>query len=80
MIEDVVIRFEDPVGEPVVAHELPDIFHRVELRIARAGEPARRRSPESLENLRVHLEPRRVRVRPRFLIDERAADRPRRAT
>ena len=32
MIEDVVIRFEDPVGEPVVAHELPDIFHRVELR------------------------------------------------
>src|SRR5205807_9958228 len=32
VIEDVVIRFEDPVGEPVVAHELPDIFHRVELR------------------------------------------------
>ncbi len=30
VIEDVVIGAEDAVGEPVVAHELPDIFDRVE--------------------------------------------------
>ena len=28
MIEDVVVGFEDPVREPVVAHELPNIFDR----------------------------------------------------
>src|SRR6267143_949671 len=31
VIEDVVIGAEDAVGEPVVAHELPDIFDRVEI-------------------------------------------------
>ena len=30
VIEDVLIGFEDAVGEPVVAHELPDVFDRVE--------------------------------------------------
>ena len=30
VIDEIVIRFEDAVGEPVVAHELPDIFHWVE--------------------------------------------------
>ena len=31
MIDEIVVGFEDAVGEPVVAHELPDIFDRVEL-------------------------------------------------
>lgn len=31
VIEDVVIRFEDAVGEPVVADELPEVFDRIEL-------------------------------------------------
>ena len=30
MVEDVVIGFEDAIREPVVAHELPDVFHRVQ--------------------------------------------------
>ena len=30
VVEDVVVGFEDPVGEPVVAHELPDVFYGVE--------------------------------------------------
>ena len=30
MVDDVVVGCKDPVGEPVVAHELPDIFDRVE--------------------------------------------------
>jgi hypothetical protein len=25
MVDDLVVTFEDPVGEPVVAHELPDV-------------------------------------------------------
>ena len=28
MIDDVVVRCEDPVGQPVVAHELPDVLDR----------------------------------------------------
>jgi hypothetical protein len=32
MIDDVVVRCEDAVGQPVVAHELPDVFDRVEFR------------------------------------------------
>ena len=32
MVDDVVVGFEDAVREPVVAHELPDVFLRVELR------------------------------------------------
>ena len=28
MVEDVLVGFEDPVGEPVVAHVLPDILDR----------------------------------------------------
>ena len=31
-VEDIVMGFEDPVGEPVVAQELPDVLHRVQLR------------------------------------------------
>ena len=31
MVDDVVVRCKDTVGEPVVAHELPDIFNRVKL-------------------------------------------------
>jgi hypothetical protein len=30
MIEDIVVGFEDAVRQPVVAHELPDVFDRVE--------------------------------------------------
>jgi len=30
VIDDVVVGGEDPVGEPVVAHELPDVLDRVE--------------------------------------------------
>jgi len=32
MVDDVVEGFEDPVREPVFAHELPDVFLRVQLR------------------------------------------------
>ena len=32
MVDDVVIGFEDAVGEPVVAHELPDVFGGIEFR------------------------------------------------
>ncbi len=35
LVEDLVVGFEDPVGEPVVAHELPDVFLRVQLRALR---------------------------------------------
>ena len=31
MIDEIVVEFEDTVGEPVVAHELPDVLDRVEL-------------------------------------------------
>lgn len=31
MVEDVVVGFEDAVREPIVAHELPDVFDRIEL-------------------------------------------------
>src|SRR5258708_30561368 len=30
VIYEVVVGFEDAVGQPVVAHELPDVFDRVE--------------------------------------------------
>ena len=30
MVDEIVVGFEDAIGEPVVAHELPDVFHRVE--------------------------------------------------
>ena len=32
VIHDIVAGSEHPVGEPVVAHELPDILDRVEFR------------------------------------------------
>ena len=35
MIEDMVVGFEDAVGEPVVPHELPDVFDRVQFRTFR---------------------------------------------
>ena len=31
VVYEIVIGFEDAVGEPVVAHELPDVLDRVEL-------------------------------------------------
>jgi hypothetical protein len=31
VVDDVVVGFEDAVGQPVVAHELPDILDRIEL-------------------------------------------------
>jgi len=31
MVDDVVVGCEDPVGKPVVTHELPDVFDRVQL-------------------------------------------------
>ncbi len=30
MVDDVAVGFEDAVGEPVLAHELPDVFDRVQ--------------------------------------------------
>ena len=35
MVDDVVVGFEDPVREPVIAHELPHVFDRVELGASR---------------------------------------------
>ena len=32
VIEDIVVRFEDAVGEPVFPHELPDVFLSVQFR------------------------------------------------
>jgi hypothetical protein len=32
MIDDVVVGAEHAVGEPILAHELPDVLHRVQLR------------------------------------------------
>ena len=29
MVDEIVVGFEDAVGEPVVAHELPDVLDRV---------------------------------------------------
>ena len=31
MVDEIVIGFEDTVGEPVVAHVLPDVLNRVEV-------------------------------------------------
>ena len=30
VVDDVVVGFEDPVGQPIVAQELPDILRRIE--------------------------------------------------
>ena len=30
VIDEIIVRFEDAVGEPVIAHELPDVLDRVE--------------------------------------------------
>ena len=35
MIDDVVEGFEDSVRQPILAHELPDVFLAVELRCTR---------------------------------------------
>ena len=34
-VDDVVVGCKDPVGEPVITHELPDVFYGVELRTFR---------------------------------------------
>ena len=31
VVDEIVVGVEDTVGEPIVAHELPDVFHWVEL-------------------------------------------------
>ena len=31
VVDDVVVGFEDPIGEPVITHKLPDVLNRVEL-------------------------------------------------
>ena len=31
VIDEIVVGFEDAVGKPVIAHELPDVLDRVEL-------------------------------------------------
>ena len=36
MIDNLVVGFEDAVGEPVIPHELPDIFDWIELWTTRA--------------------------------------------
>jgi len=43
MIDGIVIGFEDAVGEPVVAHELPDILDRVQF-----GTSGRRRDESDI--------------------------------
>ena len=57
MFDEIIVRFKDAVGEPVVAHELPDVFDRVEFgTFRRQGnngdvgrhEEARRQVPASL--------------------------------
>jgi hypothetical protein len=30
MVENISVRGEDPVGEPVISDELPDVFNRIE--------------------------------------------------
>jgi hypothetical protein len=30
VVDEIIVGFEDAVGEPVIADELPDVFHRVE--------------------------------------------------
>ena len=35
VVDDVVVGFEDPVREPVIAHELPDVLDGIELGAAR---------------------------------------------
>jgi len=32
VIDDIVVRAEDPVGQPVLSHELPEVFDRVQFR------------------------------------------------
>ena len=32
MADDLVVGFDDAVGEPVIPHELPDVFDRIEFR------------------------------------------------
>jgi hypothetical protein len=59
VIDEIIIGFEDTIGEPVVAHKLPDVFNRVELgAFRRQGDDgdvgwhneARRHVPASLVN------------------------------
>ena len=39
MVDEIIVGFEDAIGEPVVAHELPDILDRIEFRrFRRQGE------------------------------------------
>jgi hypothetical protein len=31
MVDEIVVGLENPAGEPIFAHELPDVFHRIKL-------------------------------------------------
>jgi hypothetical protein len=70
MVDEIVVGFEDAVREPVVAHELPDIFDRIELgafwRQRNDGDVGRhdeagRQVPASLINQATNLESQQVR-------------------
>ena len=50
MIDDIVEGFEDPVREPVLSHELPDVFLAVEFGCAR-WQRHERNIARDLENL-----------------------------
>src|SRR5260221_9832 len=41
MVDEIVVGFEDAVGEPVVARELPDVLHGGGGRFCKVLEPAR---------------------------------------
>ena len=39
MVENILVRGEDPVGDPVISDELPDVFDRIEFgRLCRQGQ------------------------------------------
>ena len=39
VVDEIVVRFEDTVRQPVVTQELPDVFDRIELGTFRAAAP-----------------------------------------
>jgi len=53
MIDDVIVASEDPVGDPVVAHEPPDVLLRIEL----GAFPLQSHDgpPESVMSLLLHM-------------------------
>jgi hypothetical protein len=49
VIDDIVVGFEDAIGYPIVAHELPGVFGRIEIPwgVDRWARPIMRRFPAS---------------------------------